>query len=344
MEGRTELRINKEHTKNVLYLMQRDPRLQNNYSMQLAYNLSYSSKSALFIGCNIQKIKKNTRQHAFIIEGLNELEKDLNDNCLKLYIISNLDDFIKDFDVDCIVTEFSPLIEAIEYQKEIEKFNVAFYICDSHNIVPCKKLETFCKTSKGVKSRLYKFWNTYFVEQKKLEKHEINSKKKENKGRQNNDSNYCLISEYKPKNIVNDTEFKGGASNGFKTLEIFLNSKFKNFKKLRNKPDEDCNTNLSPWIHTGQLGVIDIIQKTMEKYSMEDENFEILLNEIFVWKETAEHFCYYNNYDKLKGALDWAQTSLKEHAKDKREKTYTYAQLENAQTDNEEWNAAQKEM
>ena len=41
------------------------------------------------------------------------------------------------------------------------------------------------------------------------------------------------------------------------------------------------------------------------------------------------------------GAYDWAKTSLKLHAKDKREYLYSREQLEKSQTHDDLWNAAQ---
>lgn len=53
---------------------------------------------------------------------------------------------------------------------------------------------------------------------------------------------------------------------------------------------------------------------------MADSFFE----ELVVRRELSENFCYYQpNYDNVKGAWDWAQKSLREHASDKREFVYT---------------------
>lgn len=41
------------------------------------------------------------------------------------------------------------------------------------------------------------------------------------------------------------------------------------------------------------------------------------------------------------GAYEWAQKTLKDHAKDKRPYIYTRRQLEEAQTHDQLWNAAQ---
>ena len=43
------------------------------------------------------------------------------------------------------------------------------------------------------------------------------------------------------------------------------------------------------------------------------------------------------------GAYEWAQKTLKDHAKDKREYLYTQADLEKAKTHDKLWNGAQVE-
>lgn len=78
---------------------------------------------------------------------------------------------------------------------------------------------------------------------------------------------------------------------------------------------------------------------------MNNENVLGLINEIFIWKETAEHFCYHEkNYDNLNGALPWARETLIIHGNDKRGKIYDLEELENGKTSDNEWNAGLNEM
>jgi len=69
------------------------------------------------------------------------------------------------------------------------------------------------------------------------------------------------------------------------------------------------------------------------------------IEEMVVRRELADNFCHYNEqYDSLAGAAQWAQDSLAKHAGDPREYVYTQAQLENAETHDDLWNAAQLQM
>ncbi|KAL7991140.1 hypothetical protein Chor_014570, partial [Crotalus horridus] len=72
------------------------------------------------------------------------------------------------------------------------------------------------------------------------------------------------------------------------------------------------------------------------------ESVEGFIEEAVVRRELADNFCFYNpNYDKIEGAYDWAKTTLKLHAKDKRPYLYTLEQLEEGKTHDLLWNAAQ---
>ena len=61
-------------------------------------------------------------------------------------------------------------------------------------------------------------------------------------------------------------------------------------------------------------------------------------------RELADNFCYYSpQYDTIEGQkYDWAKDTLRMHAGDKREYTYTYEEFEQAKTHDNLWNAAQR--
>jgi deoxyribodipyrimidine photo-lyase len=69
------------------------------------------------------------------------------------------------------------------------------------------------------------------------------------------------------------------------------------------------------------------------------------LEEIIVRRELAINFVRFNpNYDRLSACEPWALRTLKGHRRDEREHIYSENQLENAETHDALWNAAQKQM
>lgn len=69
------------------------------------------------------------------------------------------------------------------------------------------------------------------------------------------------------------------------------------------------------------------------------------LEEAIVRRELSDNFCFYNeHYDSLKGCTNWAQKTLDDHRKDKREYLYSLEEFENAKTYDDLWNSAQIQL
>jgi deoxyribodipyrimidine photo-lyase len=72
---------------------------------------------------------------------------------------------------------------------------------------------------------------------------------------------------------------------------------------------------------------------------------EAYLNQVIVWRELAINLVRFNpDYDSFECAEPWAHRTLAKHAQDPRPVLYTEAQLENAETHDPLWNAAQMQM
>jgi deoxyribodipyrimidine photo-lyase len=125
-------------------------------------------------------------------------------------------------------------------------------------------------------------------------------------------------------------------------LESYIETKLDHFLDLRNDPSLDYLSNMSPYLHFGQISPIKIAQKIVASGSKSTGAF---LEELFVRRELAMNFVHYNaTYDSYQCLPVWCRKTLDEHRFDKREYLYTKKQLENAQTHDPCWNAAQKEM
>jgi deoxyribodipyrimidine photo-lyase len=99
---------------------------------------------------------------------------------------------------------------------------------------------------------------------------------------------------------------------------------------------------MSPWLHFGQISPLVIALKVMKTQSPGKEAY---LEELIIRRELAMNYTYYNPfYDSFEGLNDWAKKTLKEHEKDKRPYRYSIDELEQAQTHDPYWNAAQEEM
>lgn len=137
--------------------------------------------------------------------------------------------------------------------------------------------------------------------------------------------------------------YVGGAAEAQKRLNLFLEKKLDRYALDRNDLLLDCQSNLSPYLHFGQISPLTIALAAQSTDSPVKDSF---LEELIIRRELSHNFVYYNpGYDDFEKALPpWALRTLNFHAKDKRPYLYTLEQLETARTHDPAWNAAQREM
>lgn len=136
--------------------------------------------------------------------------------------------------------------------------------------------------------------------------------------------------------------FRGGTHEAKKHLEDFLKHKLDRYAESRNNPTLDCLSNMSPYLHFGQISPLYVALRVLATDSPAKDAY---LEELIVRRELSMNYVFYNrNYDSFEGLPQWARKTLKEHGKDSRDYIYSLRELENAETHDPYWNAAQKEM
>ncbi len=142
--------------------------------------------------------------------------------------------------------------------------------------------------------------------------------------------------------------FTGGTHAALKLLRDFVQHDLAHYEVKRNHPEVKGTSRMSPYLHFGNispitisLAVEDAVKRGWATASARDK----YLDELIGWRELSVLFVRYNeNYDNWKCAEPWALKTLTEHAGDPRPQSYTLRQLEHAETYDELWNAAQREM
>jgi deoxyribodipyrimidine photo-lyase len=135
---------------------------------------------------------------------------------------------------------------------------------------------------------------------------------------------------------------RGGTSEAKRRLRAFIAAKLPHFADLRNDPNADCLSGMSPYLHFGQISPLFIALEVAKKGGAGSKEY---LEELVVRRELSMNFVFYNErYDSFEALPDWARKTLREHAKDRREYVYGAEAFENARTHDPCWNAAQDEM
>jgi deoxyribodipyrimidine photo-lyase len=136
--------------------------------------------------------------------------------------------------------------------------------------------------------------------------------------------------------------FHGGTSHVMRHLKNFISHKLADYSDGSNDPTRDCLSNMSPYLHFGQISPLEIaLAISKVKGGSSADYFEQLI----VRRELSHNFTRYNAAAAYyEGLPAWCRRTLDYHARDERDYVYTLEQFESANTHDPYWNAAQQEM
>jgi len=158
------------------------------------------------------------------------------------------------------------------------------------------------------------------------------------------------------------SHFTGGYSQAIKRLDLFVTQRVNGYAEFRNHPGLQHYSDLSPYLHFGQISPMEITLRVLQQFDRNpediaglirgketlDQRFRDLasfLEELIVRRELSCNFCHFNHaYDEFSSLPSWARATLYDHLDDPRPFDYSLDRLENAQTDDPYWNLAQQEM
>jgi deoxyribodipyrimidine photo-lyase len=124
----------------------------------------------------------------------------------------------------------------------------------------------------------------------------------------------------------------------------FIQNRIEQYPEQSNDPNQNAISHMSPYLHFGQISAQRIALE-VQKADISDEAREAYLEQLIIRRELTDNYCFYNdNYDSIDGFPDWAKKTIAEHKNDEREYVYKLEEFEKAQTHDDLWNAAQKEM
>ena len=156
--------------------------------------------------------------------------------------------------------------------------------------------------------------------------------------------------------------FNGGTVAAGKQIRSFVKSKLKDYLE-RNQPERDVASGLSPYLHFGHASAHAVFQATAKEEGWSSgavaekatgssrgwwgasEPFESFADELITWRELGYNMCWQRpDYDQYESLPEWAQKTLEEHTKDKREHVYDLEEFEYSRTHDPLWNAAQRQL
>lgn len=332
----------------IVYWMSRDQRVHDNWAMLFAQKLALEKRKSLVVVFNLVTdfLEATIRQYGFMLKGLQEVEAELSKYNIPFFLKSGkpkeeIPLLLKNINASILISDFDPLKIKRMWKRDVAKnISIPFYEVDAHNIVPClylsDKLEFAAYTIRPkIHKALIEFMDE-FPSLQPMSKSEIVSDK----------INWDKVEKSLKINFdVKEVDWiNSGETEAKKIFIHFLKNKFEEYHKLRNDPTKDYQSNLSPYLHFGQISAQRVALET-ERFDGNSESKNVFLEELIVRRELSDNFCYFNkNYNSFEGFPSWAKSSLNEHRKDEREFVYSLEEFEQAKTHEDLWNAAQKEL
>ncbi|HUT79934.1 MAG TPA: deoxyribodipyrimidine photo-lyase [Candidatus Bathyarchaeia archaeon] len=334
----------------VIYWMQSSHRTEFNHALEFAIEQANKLQKSLivFFGLTGSFPEANERHYYFLLEGLQEVKLNLQKRGIN-FILQKIS---PELGIEKLADEAALIVVDRGYlsiEKKWRRYLSGKIDCpliqvESNVIVPIE--EASDKEEYGAYTIRPKIT-------KKLEKYLVPLA---NRNLKSSSSEYQFdsIDPYNIKDIIVGLRldhsikklenFKGGTSIARNLLQEFIKNKLDKYETMRNNPTEDYQSNLSPYLHLGQISPLKIALEISKTKRQAREDF---LEQLIIRRELSMNFVFYNSgYDKFESLNlpNWAFETLDVHTKDKREYIYSLNEFEEAQTHDPYWNAAQKEM
>ncbi|EGD72636.1 DNA photolyase [Salpingoeca rosetta] len=347
----------REGGKCVVYWMSRDQRAKDNWALLYARSLARSARVPLVVVFSLvpKFLDATIRHYGFMLRGLHQTAKHLHEKLVPFHLLqgsaaTTVPAFAAQHEAAAVICDMSPLRVPLRWVKDVgqalEAQNVPLLQVDAHNIVPVwvtsQKQEYAART---IRPKIHKHLDTYLQPFPELDAND-----KDTLGDMELPPVFDLEAQFDMLEV--DTSVKEvdwiepGYEQGMAAAEAFGRDRAKKFDELRNNPNEDVCSNLSPYFHFGQISAAAVVLLLKSKYSKKAaKGVQTFIEEAVVRRELSDNFCFYNRrYDSIDGAAVWARDTLDTHRHDKREYVYTREQLEQGKTHDDLWNAAQLQM
>jgi len=333
----------------VVYWMQRAQRAVDNPALNVAIAAAniLHKPVVVFLGLTPFYPNTNLRSYTFFVQGLRDIRDGLLHRnagfVLRRWPDHELDRFCEQAQPCLVVGDENPMREPEQWRKvAADRLRVPFWTVDADVIVPSTILKKEQYAARTIRPRINALLDEFLISPGnpkvripwqppvKLESRSINED--------------LLTGPPMDTSVRPVLAFQGGTRAALESLTRFVRERLTGYTTERNHPDMDGTSQLSPYLHFGHIGP-HTVALAVKNASAPRPDREAFLEQLIVRRELAINFVKFNpKYDRLQGAEPWALRTLKEHKQDEREHLYSARQLEDAETHDPLWNAAQQQM
>lgn len=335
----------------VLYWMQSSQRADDNHALEYAVQRANALDQRLLVvfGLTADYPEANLRHYTFMLEGLKDVEGALKERGIKFVAREGSPDDVAleaGENASEIVTDRGYMRPQREWRERVARgANCRVTQVESDVVVPVElasgKREHAART---LRPKVGEYLDDFLVELKptKPGKRSLNM---DEKGLDLSDIGKVLDGMELDRSVGPLSHlYRGGASEAKRIFRRFLKKGFGDYEANRNQPQTDFVSHMSKYLHFGHVSPVWLALEAQGS-SAGKKNIDSFVEEVIVRRELSMNFVYYTpDYDSYSCLPDWAKKTLEEHKQDDRERTYTAKELEAAETHDEYWNAAMREM
>ena len=338
----------------VVYWMQRAQRGLDNHALDKAVALG--NALGLPVVAYFAGIKNfphaNLRHYRFLNQGLADIEEDCAERgagfVMRRAPHEDHERFFADAGAAMVVGDENPMRVPESWRQRLaEKLQVPFWTVDADVIVPSKLLLKAQYSGAIARPRIARLMPEFL---ERFENPSADKPWRMPKGLARDDVRADMTEGWTDfdRTVPPVDAWKGGRKEASRRLQEFVKSKLGKYADDRSHPEREATSRLSPYLHFGHIGPV-TIALALNKAVGEDKSLaaarDSYFNEVITWRELSVNFVRYQPEYDNPGCVDrWAAETIAKHDGDQRETIYTLEQLESAQTYDELWNAAQRQM
>jgi deoxyribodipyrimidine photo-lyase len=330
----------------VVYWMERARRAHDNPALDLAIDVGNLLRKPVVVFFAIHPFveRANLRHYTFLAEGLADLATVLRRRRVALefrtYPNHRLLPFLQELTPALLVGDENPLRQQERWRDRVaEHVQAPFWTVDADVVVPSALIETEQYAARTIRPRLHKHIAAFLEAGPEVEAHVPY-------GRESSAVPAVgdVLAPLPIDRSLAATDLHGGSQAAREHLRRFVAHGLGAYDTRRNHPEVDGTSQLSPYLHFGQLGPREVA-RAIQASDAPLEAVEAYLEQLIVRRELAINYVRYNDaYDRLEGCERWARQTLRQHRFDPRSHVYSAGQFEAAETHDPLWNAAQRQM
>ena len=333
----------------VVYWMQRAQRAVDNPALDVAIAAgnALSLPVVVFLGLHPFVERANLRHYQFLVDGLGDLAEGLRRRntgfVLRRFPEHRIDAFAAQVRPALVVADENPLRQIAEWRRTIAAaLRVPLWTVDADVVVPSRLLLKEHYAARTIRPRIHARLREFLTVPRATR---ARVAWRTPRGVHTLRPSVALLDGFPcDRSVAPVRGFRGGTAEARRRLRTFIRRRLAAYDEGRNHPERDETSELSPYLHFGQIGPREVALAVRDAGGP-PAAVDAFLEQLVVRRELAVNYVTFNpRYDSLDGCEAWALATLNRHRRDRRPVVYTEDQLEAAETHDPLWNAAQRQM